>query len=65
MGLALRTCAQALLKSNQHSFDSGFGLGLRPERTPALQLERKSGPGPGRELALDLDMVLDIDLDVY
>ena len=64
MGLALQTCAQALLKLNQHSFDSGFGLGLRLERTPALQPERKSGPGHGRELALDLDMILNIDLDV-
>ena len=62
LGLALRTCVQTLLKSNQHSFDRALGLGLRLERTPALQPERKSGPG--RELALDLDMVLGIDLDV-
>ena len=51
-----------MIESNQHSFDGGFGLGLRLERTPALQLERKSGPG--RELALDLGVILGIDLDV-
>ena len=43
--LALRTCVQTLLKPNQHSFDRALGLGLRFERKPALELERKLGPG--------------------